>query len=95
MTQLTGTKPAIRSLGVWGGAVATVAGGAGLLGYTVSAEEASALGQQADAVAAAVSQAVLLVSSLASAVGGIIAIIGRVRARARIGAAAAEDVEGP
>jgi hypothetical protein len=64
-------KPALTSRAVWGGVVAILAGGAGLLGYAVSPEDAGALTD--------------LISSGAAVIGGMLAIIGRIRATRRIG----------
>ena len=64
-------KSALHSKGVWGGAVAISAGLAGVLGYTVT---------PADQV-----QIVNLAAGVVSAVGGVLAIIGRIRATKRIG----------
>ena len=68
---VTEIKSPLASRGVWGGAIAIAAGVAGVLGYTVS---------PADQV-----QFVNLVAGLVSAVGGVLAIIGRIRATKRIG----------
>ena len=64
-------KSALHSKGVWGGLIAMAAGLLGLLGYTIS---------PADQV-----QLVNLVAGIISAIGGILAIIGRIRATKRIG----------
>lgn len=59
-----------ESKGVWGGLVAVGAGVAGLFGYALSADEQDAL---AGAVAA-----------LASAIGGALAVYGRIKAASDI-----------
>ena len=74
------SKAWYQSIGVWGGVTGTVAGVAGLFGYTISPED------QAN-VANALSQTVTLVSSLAALGGGLAAIFGRVRASKAIGKA--------
>lgn len=71
----TDFKSALASKAVWGGIIAVVAGIVGLWGYSVSpADQASIV----DAV-----------SSIAAGVGGAIAIIGRILATKKIGAAPA------
>jgi hypothetical protein len=64
-------KSALSSRAVWGGVVAIVAGAAGLFGYAVSPEDVGALTE--------------LISGGAAVIGGILAIIGRIRATRRIG----------
>lgn len=59
------------SMGVWGGIIAIGGAIAGMLGYGLSAED------QAQLVAAA--------SAIASGIGGLLAVWGRVRARRRVG----------
>ncbi len=81
---LTGTKPASRSLGVWGGAVASLAGLGGLIGWGVTPDAAAELGQQADQVAAGIGEIVQAVTSLIALLGGAAALIGRLRAETRI-----------
>ncbi len=73
------TKPWYQSSGVWGGLVAVLSPIAGYFGYTLTAEDAAA-------VAEGVTQLIVVSSGLASVVGGIFAIIGRVRASKKIGA---------
>ena len=68
---ITEYKSALTSKGVWGGLIALAAGLLGLLGYTISS---------ADQV-----QLVNLVAGIVSTIGGILAIIGRIRATKRIG----------
>lgn len=63
-------KPWWASKTVWGGATAIISGIAGLFGYVLSADEQEAV------TAAAV--------ALASAIGGILAIYGRIKARAAL-----------
>ncbi len=64
-------KSALASKGVWGGIVAVIAGVLGLLGYTLTPAD------QLDLVG--------LLSAIVSAVGGIVAIWGRIVATKRIG----------
>ncbi len=85
---MTGTKPASRSLGVWGGAVAALAGLGGLVGYGVTPDQAAELGGQADQVAAGVGEVVQAVSSLIAMLAGVVALIGRLRAKTTIAAPA-------
>jgi hypothetical protein len=86
---LTQTKPASRSLGVWGGAVAALAGLGGLVGLSVTPDQAAEIGAQADGIAAGVGQLVQAATSLFAMIGGALALWGRLRAQARIGKAAA------
>ena len=67
------TKRWWESSAIWGGVASAIAGAAGLLGYTVSAEDAQALASSA-------SQVVQLVTSVGALGGGVLAIIGRIRA---------------
>lgn len=92
---LTGTKPASHSLGVWGGAVAAIAGLGGLVGYTITPDDAAQMGQQADQVAAGIGQVVQAVSALVGMLAGLAALIGRLRADARIGAPAPTSASTP
>lgn len=64
-------KSLLSSRTFWGAAIAVAAGVAGVLGYTVTAEDAQSLPE--------------LVTSIASSVGGLIAIFGRVMASKKIG----------
>ena len=68
---ITEYRSAFASKGVWGGLVALAAGLLAMSGYTIS---------PADQV-----QLVNLVAGIISAIGGILAIIGRIRATKRIG----------
>lgn len=68
---ITGAKSALASKGVWGGLIAVAAGLAGLVGVDIGGQEAGELAEHAAAIAAAV--------------GGIVAIWGRIAARRRIG----------
>jgi NADPH-dependent curcumin reductase CurA len=63
-------KPWWLSRGVWGGVIAVLSGIAGLLGYAVSDAEQALI---ADAV-------VIVAASASSAAGGVLAIIGRIKA---------------
>jgi len=63
-------KPWWLSRGVWGGVIAVLSGVAGLLGYSLSGAEQALLADTAVSVAAAA----------ASAAGGVLAIIGRIKA---------------
>lgn len=68
------TKSWTSSLGVWGGIIAIAAPAlGGALGYTISADDAR--------------QVVEIGSGLVSAFGGLLAVVGRIRATKRIGAA--------
>lgn len=71
-------KNALASKGVWGGIVAAIAGGAAILGYTITPAD-----QQI--VAGDLAQIVGMVSGVASMVGGLVAIWGRVVASKKIG----------
>lgn len=64
-------KPIWQSKTVWGGLVALGAGVAGIWGYTLTPEE-----QQ---------QLVAFITAIASSVGGVVAIIGRLLADKKIG----------
>lgn len=64
-------KGMLASKTVWGGLVALLAGVLGLFGYTVGAEDQATL--------------VELAAGIASAVGGLVAIVGRVVATKKIG----------
>jgi len=68
---MDGVKGFFSSKGVWGGIIAVVAAGAGLIGYVVTPDDTLALKDH--------------VTEIAAAVGGIIAIYGRVTATKRIG----------
>lgn len=67
---LSDTKSPFASRAVWGGVSAIAGSGLGLLGYTLSPADAQALP--------------VLLSSVAAGVGGIAAIVGRVRASKKI-----------
>ena len=58
---------------IWGGAVAAVAGLAGIFGYTISPADQAALSDS-------IGQIVTLVTSVSALGGGLLAIWGRVRA---------------
>lgn len=64
------TKSLFASKAIWGGAVALLAGGATLLGYTVDAESQASI--------------VNLITGAASLVGGLMAVWGRITATKRI-----------
>ena len=68
-----GEKQWWQSSGVWGGLIAVIAPVAGYFGYTVTADDAKAL-------ADGVTQVIVAGSGVASMVGGVIAIVGRIRA---------------
>lgn len=78
MAELNSTKGALASVGVWGGIIAVLAGGAGIFGYTVSAEDVTALSEYAQ-------QIYLLVTGVGGMIGGLAAIWGRIRASKKIG----------
>lgn len=71
MTEITETIAWYQSKTVWGGVIAVGAGIAGAFGYTVSADDQSAIIEIATAVA--------------GALGGVIAIYGRVKATRQVG----------
>jgi hypothetical protein len=64
------TKKWFESIGVWGGIVALIAGIAGGFGYAVGPEEQAAIATA--------------ITALASAIGGAIAIYGRMKAKTTI-----------
>ncbi len=68
---LIGTKSLLASRGVWGGLLAVLASIAGLFGYTITPD------QQFELLEAA--------ALVASGIGGILAVWGRVSATKRIG----------
>lgn len=68
---MDGIKNLFASKTVWGGIAALLAGVVGLLGYNIGAEDQASL--------------VELGTGIAAAVGGIVAIVGRVVASKRIG----------
>jgi len=72
-------KPWYQSSGVWGGLLAVIAPVAGYFGYSFTAEDAQA-------VADGLTQLIVLGSGVASIAGGLIAIVGRVRASKKIAA---------
>ena len=72
------TKPWWQSAGVWGSLIAVAAGGAAMLGYTISPDD------QAQLVTAA-TRSVELGTAAASLFGGLVGLWGRIRATKRIG----------
>lgn len=70
MAELTETKSVFASKAVWGGIIAVVASLLGIWGYSVSAADQASI--------------VELVTSIAAAIGGAIAIWGRVVASKKI-----------
>lgn len=68
---MNGTKGFFSSVGIWGGLIALGAGVAGIFGYAVSADDTAQLSA--------------LVDDLVAAVGGLVAIWGRIRATKKIG----------
>jgi hypothetical protein len=68
---MDGIKNLLASKTVWGGLAALAAGIVGLFGYSVSPADSA--------------QAIELGTGLASAVGGLVAIVGRVVASKKIG----------
>lgn len=68
---LTDYKSVFASKGVWGGLIAVAAGLLAVLGYSISPADQALL--------------VNLVAGVVSTIGGILAIIGRIRATKRIG----------
>lgn len=71
MSEQEENKKWYLSKGVWGGLVAALAGLAGLFGYAISADDQAVL---ADAIPSAI-----------SAVGGLLAVLGRIKASTKIG----------
>jgi hypothetical protein len=65
------TKPAAGSMGVWGSLIATMGGGVVIGGVLITPDH--------------VNEALSLVAAAASAIGGLIALYGRLRATRRIG----------
>lgn len=72
------TKSILASKGVWGGVIAVLAGAAGFFGYALAPSDATALAEHAES---AYNAGVAIVG----AVGGLIAIWGRVSASKKIG----------
>lgn len=68
---LAGDKPWFKSRGVWGAVITLVAAIAGMIGLEISAEEKAEL--------------VETLPLIAATVGGLLALVGRVWARSRIG----------
>ena len=68
---MDGVKGFFESKAIWGGIAALAAGGVGIGGYTMSADDAR--------------QAILLVQGIMSSLAGLVAIWGRVKATKRIG----------
>lgn len=64
-------KSALQSRGVWGGAAAVVGGLGGVLGYSISPQD--------------VAQLPVLITSITSSIGGLLAIYGRIKATHKIG----------
>ncbi|MCK5296456.1 MAG: hypothetical protein KAJ75_06175 [Alphaproteobacteria bacterium] len=65
------TKPWWKSQGVWGGIIAVAAGIGGLFGYSISGADQASIAEAG--------------IGIASAVGGLVAIIGRISASKNIG----------
>ena len=70
--RMADTKSFFQSTGIWGGLVSLV-GGVSFAGYSLTAEDAAS--------------AMSLMQGIVAAVGGLIAIYGRVKATKRIGRA--------
>ena len=68
---MTDTKSFLASTTIWGGLIAMIAAGLGFFGYSFGAEDQALTVEWA--------------TSLAGMIGGLIAIVGRVRASKRIG----------
>ncbi|WP_322895195.1 MULTISPECIES: hypothetical protein [unclassified Yoonia] len=64
-------KHALKSKAIWGGVVAVGGGVAGFFGYSMSPEDTV--------------QLPVLLASIASSVGGVLAIFGRIKADRKIG----------
>lgn len=72
-----GSKSALSSVTVWGAGVALVAGAAQLVGYTISPTDQAA-------IVNLIQNGVTLYASIASVVGGALAIWGRIRATKQV-----------
>lgn len=72
------TKAWWQSSGIWGSLVVVVSAGAGMIGYTIAPDD------QAHLVTAA-TKSVELATQAMALVGGLVALVGRVRATKRIG----------
>lgn len=72
-----GSKSAIGSTAVWAGVVALLAGGAQIIGYTVSADDQAA-------VVNLIQNGMTLYAGIVSFVSGALAVYGRVRATKQI-----------
>lgn len=70
---MIGSKSIFASKGVWGGAIAVLAGVAGFFGFEISSADTSAITGHIDAIVASV--------------GGLLAIYGRITASKVIGGA--------
>jgi len=77
------TKRAVESKGVWGGVIATISGLAALGAVVVPAvfPEAGVSAEDVAAVSAPAKEAVL---GAAAVLGGILSIVGRIKARKKI-----------
>lgn len=75
---MNGTKSALASVGVWGGVIAVITGALGFFGYALSADDAATAATHAQSIYDAVMAGV-------TAVGGLLAIWGRLRATKQIG----------
>jgi hypothetical protein len=71
------TKTLLESTTVWGGIVALLSGAAGLLGYQIDATLQSDIITQITGI-------MTIAASIGSAVGGVIAIWGRIKATKKI-----------
>ena len=72
------TKAWWQSSGIWGSLVVVMSAGAGMIGYTIAPDD------QAHLVTAA-TKSVELATQAMALVGGLVALVGRVRATKRIG----------
>jgi len=67
---MEGTEPWYASKGVWGGLIAVVAGIAGVFGYTLDVPLQTEM--------------ISIITAVVASAGGILAIIGRIRASKKI-----------
>jgi hypothetical protein len=76
----TGFKCWYQSRAMWGGLVALGGGIAGLYGYNITPEDQKTL--------------IELLTALSAAIGGVVAIVGRIRAKHPIGPQDPEAIDG-
>lgn len=71
---MLGTKSPFKSLGVWGGALAAISG---MLGFSLTVADIKVIADHVEAIAQAV-------MALVATVSGLMAFIGRLRAKHRL-----------